>query len=215
MITSAFVGAAFMVADGTGLLEYLFNWKPNKAWVYVGVFALFAIVVLVRLVKLQATVDEVRGDIILKAIPTVFITNQDLPDEPPLEKDEISLYTTIKFEVWTNVDLNTSKLVLNLVAFRNVFDASRWDIFKPPQVKPIVGIPIVDNSESAYRKRIRCSDEQPFTDTVTFKWREKANRKFAGRFYPQLALEMGIPKRILRVYLDDPLAKKGKVIIPL
>ncbi len=58
MLSAAFVGAAFTIGDGASWIEFIFGYKPPQEWVYSGVFILFAIIVLYRLVKLQTKIDN-------------------------------------------------------------------------------------------------------------------------------------------------------------
>lgn len=202
VITTALVGAAFMVGSGLGWIQYLSGITLDNLWINLGVFIIFAIIVVIRLVKLQSTIDEIKGDIKFTATPVKFALNYAAPNEPPLRKNEVSLYTTIQFEIWTHVDITTSKLVLNLVSFSNLFPTG-WELFKPFKMKRLIGITIEGSGDSNYRKTIRRSDKQPYKDTVSFKWKGEADRLIWARHHmPELALELWIPKRTLRIYLD-------------
>jgi hypothetical protein len=209
VIVTGLAGAAFIVSSSTGWLQYIFGYQPDSVWVYLAVFVVFVIVVMIRLTKLHSTIDKIQGNINFTATPTKFYLNCQLPNEPPLEKDEASFYTTVRFEIWTDIDINTSRLVLNLVSFRNLF-VSGWEFWKPFKMERVIGIPMVGSEDSTYRKKIKGTDLQPFQDTVSFRFRGKVDKiAWAKHHMPELALELGIPKRILRVYLSDPKTKKG------
>ena len=212
MLAAALIGAAFTIGDGAGWFEYLFGYKPEQKWVYSCVFILFAITVIVRLVKLQATIDRIRGEITFNAVPSSLTVNYPRRDEPPLADNEFSIYAVINFEIWTDIDINTSSLVLNIVGFRNV---SWWEFWKFKRRKRLIGIRTEGQDSAIYRKKIRCSDEQPFRDKATFKWRGKKDIVSWGDTYLlELALKAGIPNAIWRVYIDPKLYDRG-LITPL
>lgn len=215
MVVSLLLGAAFLVGDANGWFKFLFNNEPASGWIYTLVFVAFGIVVIYRLAKLRSEIEKSQGDISFTAKPSTFAVNYQLPNDLPLKKDEVSLYTIVQFEIWTNIDISTSKLILNIVAFRNLH-TSNWKSWKPFKVKRLVGIPMEGSDNSTYSKKIRCADEQPFKDKATFKWRGKIDDiKWGVDHMPELALELKIPKRILRVYLDDPLLQKRGSVSPL
>ncbi len=55
MLSVALIGAAFTIGDASGLLEKA-GYEVSQKWIISAVFILFAIVVMVRLVRLQAQV---------------------------------------------------------------------------------------------------------------------------------------------------------------
>ena len=58
MLTTALIGAAFTIGDGAGWVELLSGHKPTKEWVFAGVFIIFTIIVMIRLVQLQTQIDK-------------------------------------------------------------------------------------------------------------------------------------------------------------
>ena len=204
MLSAALIGAAFTIGDGASWIEFIFGHKPAQEWVYSGVFILFATVVIIRLVKLQSTIDRIRGGIVFNAAPGSLLINHPLKDESPLADDEVSIYTTVHFEIWTDIDIDTASLVLNIVGIRNL---SWW---KFPGRKRLLGIRIEGQDNAIYRKKIKHSDKQPFRDKVTFKWRGKKNIVSWGDiFLLELVLKVGIPNTTWRVYIDPKLYERG------
>lgn len=99
----ALVGAAFSVGDGAGWIKFLSGYEPTQQQVVAGVFILFAIVVVIRLVKLQTKIDDMRGGVIFTAIPSPLNINLPVANETPLKDDEFYICTTIHFELWTDM----------------------------------------------------------------------------------------------------------------
>ena len=60
VVIAAFFGAAFSIGDGAGWIEFLTGYNPEQKLVVSGVFILFAIIVIIRLVKLQKQLDEFK-----------------------------------------------------------------------------------------------------------------------------------------------------------
>jgi hypothetical protein len=135
LLVTLFVGAAFIAGDISGWFER-FGIVPTSAWLYGIVFIVFGIVVIYRLVKVHSKIDEYEGQILFTATPNAFRMNFPLPDEPPLGKDEGSLYFVVRFEIWTNIDIHTSRLVLNFVYLRNVFTS--WYSLRIPRKKRVI-----------------------------------------------------------------------------
>ncbi len=64
-----------------------------------------------------------------------------------------------------------------------------------------------------YRRHIKCSEVQPFKDTVTFKLSDvKDMFKWSNLFMLELVLVTGIPRGKFRKYLEIP---KGKTLEPI
>lgn len=213
MLATAIISAAFVAGDGAGWIEDIFGYKPKQEWVYIGVFIIFAIIVIARLVKLQSKIDRIRGGVRLDAAPSTLLINHPLKNEPPLENNEFSIYTTIHFEIWTDIDINTASLVLNIVGLRNLYPW--WKFWKFPRRKRLIGIKMLGQDSAIYRKKIRYSDEQPFRDKATFKWRGKKDIVGWGivgwedTFLLELALKARLPNNIWRTYIDPKLYERG------
>jgi len=200
----ALIGAAFCIGDGASWIEFISGYKPPQEWVYSGVFILFAIIVIYRLAKLQTQIDESKERIRLIARIGRLALNLPMKSEEPLGHDEISINTTIHFEIWTDMDVNTAKLVLNIVGVRHRDWWQLWQLFMP-KTKRMIGLRIEGHDDSTYRKQIKCTDVQPFEDYATFKWRGKGDiLGFGDSFYFELALETGSPIGIWRAITVDP-----------
>lgn len=209
VIVAALVGAAFAIGDGAGWIEYLFGHEPAQEWVVFGVFILFAVIVIVRLVKLQTQIDETQDKIRLKASPGSLAINLPLASEPALMPDEVSINTTIHLEIWADTDIHTASLVLNVVGVRRIRWRRFWYVFLPKS-KRMLGIRIDGQDTPVYRKQIKHTDAQPFEDNATFKWRGKRETiDWGDTFLLELALDTGSPKGTWRVTVDPRLHERG------
>ena len=195
-----------MVGDGVGWIEIIFGREPPQELVYLGVFIIFAIIVVIRLVKLQTQIDASRERVRLFASPGFLAINHPMASEQPLSRDEVSINTTIYFEVWTDIDINTAHLVLNVVGIRR----RRWWKLLAPTSKRMIGIRIESHDDSTYRKQIKRTDAQPFQDHATFKWRGKREVvDWGDTFLLELALEMGSPSGVWQAIVDPNLYERG------
>ncbi len=209
MIAVALLTSAFVVGDGAGWIEYIFGSSPPEKYVYASAFILFTIIAVIRLVKLQGQIDEGKERIRLIAQPGSMRINLPMKGEAPLGHDEISINTTMRFEIWTDIEVNTAKLVLNIVGVRRRDWWQLWKVFLPKK-KRMLGLHIDGHDDATYRKQIKCTDAQPFEDTATFKWRGKLDiSNFRDSFYFELALETGSPIGRYRAIADPRLYGRG------
>ena len=106
----------------------------------------------------QMQIDDLRNRIRLTARPGSLAIN--MPNQnPPLAPDEVSIDASIQLEVFSDIDVHTSGLVLNLVGVRRVGFPKR-----------LIGIRPNGQDTSAYQEHIK-HDNQPFVDNVNFSWR--------------------------------------------
>jgi len=203
---SALNVAGPLVIDARGL------W-PIWPWQYHALIGFIIFVIFIGWIiwDKQNEINKVKGRIRLNAAPGTLEINHPLKNEPPLKKDEFSIYTTVYFEIWTNIDIHTASLVLNIVGNRlNLPWWKSWKAF--PFLKRLIGIRMEGQDSAIYRKTIKHSDEQPFRDSAKFKWRGKRDIvEWGNAFLLELALELGEPSRILRVYLDPKLYERGGI----
>lgn len=159
--------------------------------------------------KIYLKLENIESRIRLKASPGFMAINHPLKTEPPLERGEASINTTIYFEIWADIDIHTAKLVLNVVGIRNLCWRRFWRIFLPKS-KRLLGIRIEGQDTPIYRKQIKHSDMQPFNDKANFKWRgERGKVSWGDSFILELALDMGSPKGIWKVVIDPELYERG------
>ncbi len=209
MLASAIVAAAFGVGNASGWIKDLTGYEPKQGWIYVAVFLVFAIIVVRRLIKLQAKIDDMRGGVMITALPTQVDINSPMVDEPPLKEDEYCIRATIKFEIWTDIDINTRSLALAIVGSRNL-SSPWWEFWQLREKKRLLGIGPEGQNSANYRRQIKSSDSQPFKDQVTFRWRGKKRFVTWGdSFLLELVLWGGIPKNTWRVEIDPNVYPKN------
>ena len=178
---------------------------PNRHWQINALIGLTVFVGFVAwlLIDKQTEINALKGSIRITASPK-YLKVKDLPP------NKWSIDTVIDFEIWTNIDIHTSDLVLNIVCIR--LSTPPWKFWKLwmdlPFHRRVVGIRAIN---SPYRKDIKYSDSQPFKDTATFRYTgDKALIAWGTTgFLPELVLEINIPKNKKRVFLDKVLYKKG------
>jgi hypothetical protein len=167
--------------------------------------------------KINIRLQEHESKIRLIARPSNVTFNFPNPQtENPLADDETSIDITVKLEIWTDIDVSTASLVLNIVGFRTIRRWREfWKFFIPKQ-KRLIGIPIERQDTSIYRKQIKHNDKQPFEDFVRFRWRGKSkNIKWGDYSSLELALETGSPKGIWRTIVEDFSSYERGVITPI
>ena len=138
-----------------------------------------------------------------------YAINHPLPSEEPLEGDEVSIAASVYFEIWSDVDVDTANLVLNLVSTHRRRWWQPWT-FLHQKAQRVLGIRIDGHDTAQYRRHIERTDVQPFEDHATFKWRGKRKAvDLGGEFWLELALETGRPSGVFRAVLDSRLAERG------
>lgn len=210
VITELLLVAAFAAGDGAGWIEAVVGHRPPKEWLFLGALLLFGITALFRLVSLQTRLDESRNRVRFAARSGFYSQNDPTSRlQPPLSRDEISIETTIYFDVWTDIDVDTANLVLNVVCVRRRHWWQVWNLLLP-KYKRMLGIRPEGQDTAMYRKQIRRTDKQPFEDHATFKWRGKRGMvDWGDAFLLELALETGSPKDIWRAILDPRFYERG------
>ncbi|MDO8750373.1 MAG: hypothetical protein Q7K03_04445 [Dehalococcoidia bacterium] len=209
VVSALFIAAAFTILDGAGLVEAISGYKPAKGWLYPGVFILFAAIVVIRLVRLQVRIDATQERIRFSARPGTYALNYPIAPGQPLPLDEVSIETTIYFEIWTDIDVDTAKLVLNVVSFRRRRWWQLWNLLRPKSQR-VLGIRIEGQDDPRYRRQLRRTERQPFEDHATFKWRGKREIvDRGGQFRLELALETGSPHGIWRAIVHTNLFERG------
>lgn len=193
------VGGAVLSAVYTG-----YSLVEDTGIALIGLF-FFVVFVGWILYDKQTEINNLRGDTRIAA------SSKYLP-VACVRPDTWSMYAVIDFEVWTSVDLHTCDLVLNVVCVS--LPGRWWKFWESLRHFPFhhraVGIRAAG---SPYRKNIKCSDPQPFRDTVVFQYtgdRAEISRATTCML-PELVLETAIPRKKTRVFLDRCLYDKGAI----
>jgi len=203
------VGAAFAFGDGVAWVNRLSGYEFTEEQVYAGVFLLFGITVIWQLAKRQQQVDEAEQKTRLWASPSRIVQNYVSASEPPLALNEVSIDTTVRFEVWSDIDVRTAGLVLNVVGVRKSSWRRPWRVLVPKSRRKLE-IRAAGRDTPAYYKQINHVDAQPFVDEARFKWRGKrAAIDWGDGFVLELALELGSPRSVLRAKVGTNLHERG------
>jgi hypothetical protein len=180
------------------------GWAPNIQWQYhaLGGFVVFIICMVWLVVSKQREISELKDNIRLIATARTI-------DVHMISPHEAAIHIVVDFEIWVKTDIHTSGLILNIVSSR--LHTPMWKIWKIlkdyPPLRRSIGIRAEGDP---YLKSIRCSDPQPFKDTATFKWvGDEKLIAWSPIFYPELALDIAMPKDIRRVFLDKELYTRG------
>jgi hypothetical protein len=211
-VLSALYSIGSLVADAN-------EWLPSVKWQYhaIGGFLLFAIFMIWIIWDKQKQIDEFTNGIYLNASlnPKTYNSKTGF---------------IIDIEIWTNKDIHTDNLVLNFEAVRGLtmLTTPWWNIRKLwtislenyPFFKKVFGLR-TENWE--YRKHIKPSDDQPFADTVTFKFINIRDMfKWSNTFMMELVLVTGVPKGKFRKYIGTETLKQKTlepdlppIVIPL
>lgn len=115
----------------------------------------------------------------------------NFPDPGP---DKTSIQVRVVWEIWTDQDVATDRLALNMIY---KYDRSRWHFWKRTRF-PKTGISPKGGS-TQYRKSIRVIDPQPFRDAAEFEY--VTNRDIEGdpHWLLELVIVTGIPAAVHRI----------------
>lgn len=149
----------------------------------------------------RATRAEREKQVRLVARPDSLAINMRRP-----APDEVDIQAHISFEVWTDKDIHTSGLVLNLL---EVQQRPWWKVWQIGQTrtKRLLGLRPVDQDTALYRKTIRAVQPQPYEGSVEFDWRGKL--VWRGEPILELVLITGQPEGELRAVVDPRLGERG------
>ncbi len=113
---------------------------------------------------------------------------------------------TICWEIWTDIDIKTARLCLNILGIRH---KKWWQVFRPREV-PLIGLPPKGQDTFQYRKTFRAIDPQPIIGDTEFEyegpldWPDKE-----GEWALELVLETGSPAGTYRAIVDSRLWERG------
>ena len=155
----------------------------------------------------QMQINRSRERIRFFARPSRLSVNYPDGTGKALSQDEANIGAIVQFEIWTDIDIHTARLVLNVIGIRR----RRWRRLFLSRSRRLFGINIEGNEYSVYRKQMKHTDTQPFQDYAAFKWRGKREAvEWGDDFQLELALEMGSPKGIWRATIDPKLHERGE-----
>jgi len=130
----------------------------------------------------------------LSARPVLMSWNH--PDADP-EKTSVGL--RVEWEIWTDIDIKTSEICLNIIEIRR---RERWPIWglSQPTRKALEGLRPKGQDTYQYRKSIRESDTQPFQDSGEFEYEGLRDDDRTLGF--ELVLKTGSPFGTYRADVD-------------
>ena len=204
---------AVIVGDVVGILQSYDTQLLIPTWGWWLILVIILIVSpFITFRSLRLELDKYRSRIRLKA--QISDTSVECGGDDKIA--ELDITATIDIKIWTDVDIYTSSLVLNVVGVR---DKKTWKFWKwfLPKTQRLFAIPISGQRNMIYDQHIR-PDQQPFLDNVKFHWRGKRKPGFwylggwklnQGSFYFELALETGSPSGTWRVIPELLLEERG------
>ncbi len=202
-ILFALVGGGLDIAQTTGLI--LVNVPLNVGrilWVLaLAVTSLSTPFMAFRKVKSER--DALQRNVRITAYIGAMAVNY-----PDLGPDKVSLHVSVSWEVWTNQDIWTDRLALNLI---DVYERKWWVPWRKTRF-PKVGIPPKGQDSTQWRHPINTGSAslQPATFCTHFEWVGDRKRPDAHHFELELVLVTGIPIGTHRIPVDViPLQGRG------
>ena len=143
-----------------------------------------------------------------KTVVKASLTSQAV-DHPPIP-GKFSLQIGVKWEVWTDQNLSTDQLGLNLIY---TYSKRWWQFWKRSRI-PVVGIPPKGASSTHYRRLIPADSgaTQPLTEHVMFEYVGDRPSGQESGFLLELVLKTGMPPAVYRVpiFIDwDQIHSRG------
>jgi hypothetical protein len=130
----------------------------------------------------------------------------DLPDRH--RATIVKLDVHVHWEIWTDIDINTAQICLNIIGFRGT-KRWRWCGIFWQREKRLIGLPPKGQDTFYYRKSFRSTDLQPIEDDAEFEYEGPIDVHWGGRFALELVLVTGSPSGTYRAYLDPRLWERG------
>lgn len=119
-----------MILDLIGLIQLATGKQllGISSWIWFQVAILFFLIMpFIAYHKMYVRLEEYKSKIRLIARPSSYRFNLPNPElEKPLADDETSIDITIQLEIWTDIDVSTASLILNIVGIRTI---GRWQEF--------------------------------------------------------------------------------------
>jgi len=192
----AMITALFGVNDALDLLAV----SKLDRWLFLISFAVFVIIVMWRLMSLHSRLDEHEAKVRLSASPGMIAWNRPDPG-----RGKVRLETRVQWEIWTDIDINTAKIGLNMISIRKKW----WQIWKLflPRKKRLIGLPPKGQDTFQYRKSFRAIDPQPIQDSAEFEYEGPWDED--GDLGLELVLETGSPFGKYRADVDLRLWERG------
>ena len=191
----------FAAGDSAGVVEALVGREVSP-----GLFVLLAILILGitalnRLARLHEELEKYQSRVRLVARPGSISWN--VPDPGP---SKIRLTAHIHWEIWTDIDIRTSALALNLVGIRLREWWQIWRVFQS-EVKPLMGLRIKGNDTPDYRKTFAAKSPQPIQDNAEFEY--EGPLSWDGPVSLVLVLKTGSPPGRFTSTVDPRLWERG------
>jgi hypothetical protein len=138
----------------------------------------------------------------LIARPASFSWNH--PDPGP---GKIRLEIRVEWKIWTDIDIHTAQICLNIIDVRDKKWWQIWRVFQPSR-KALIGLPIKGQDTYQYWNKYSATDPQPIQDDAEFEDYEGL-WDGDGRVELELVLETGSPSGKHRTKIDIDLWKRG------
>jgi hypothetical protein len=174
-IVGAVLGAMYNVVSFVADSQ---QWLPTIKWQYHAIagFALFVGFMVWMVIDRQHEINILRGDVRIIPVPKNISHFHD----DQTNKDGVKF--DIDFELWTNIDIHTNSVVLNITGIRHsVFTTSLKNIWRIwewipdyPFGKKLVGL---RPSQGEYRKAFKKDSKQLFKETITFRMSSRVLKK--------------------------------------
>jgi hypothetical protein len=127
----------------------------------------------------------------------------NIPDPGP---GKVRLAAHIHWEIWTDIDIRTSALALNLVGIRLGKWWEIWAVFQS-RAKPLMGLRVKGHDTPDYRKTFLASSPQPIQDNAEFEYEGPLN--WDGPVSLLLVVKTGSPPGRFTSTVDSRLWERG------
>ena len=127
---------------------------------------------------------EREAKIRLTASPASFSWNRPDPG-----RGKVRLEAHVRWEIWTDVDINTAEIGLNIVGIRH---KKWWQIFQRKQTA-LIGLPPKGQDTFRYRRSFRAIDPQPIEGDAEFEYEGPLDWPDNGDCDLELVLVTGSP----------------------
>jgi len=194
----AMITALFGANDA---LDLLADPKLDR-WLFLISFAVFVIIVMWRLMSLHSRLDEYEAKVRLIAKPGMVAWNWPDPG-----RGKVRLEANIQWEIWTDIDIKTAKICLNMIGLSPKRWWQKWGFH--PTEKKLRGLPPKGQDTFEYRKSFRAIDPQPIQDSAEFEYEGPFDADKAGGLGLELVLETGSPLGKYRADVDPRLWERG------
>lgn len=192
----------FAAGDSAGVVKDFVGREAGPGLITLAAILIIGITALTRLGRLRETLERYESRVRILARPGSMSWNH--PDPGP---GKFSLRTSIRLELWTDIDVHTSALVLNIVGLRIRKRWQVWDALRRTS-QPLMGLRPKGQDTPIYRKAIRAADTQPFQDDIEFEY-DGPLLNWDGIIMLILVLQTGSPTGRFTSVVDSRLWERG------